>query len=69
MCIISYVSAIYSEGIRYILILGKNLLCTKIIFGFCYKVKTGGMEIRMEGKEVKERFYVLKQMEKLWYEI
>jgi hypothetical protein len=45
------------------------LLCTQIIFGFCYKVKTGGMEIMMEEEEVKERFYVLMQMEKLWYEI
>ena len=45
------------------------LLCTTKIFGFCYKVKTGGMEIKMEGEEVKERFYVLMQMEKLWYEI
>jgi hypothetical protein len=27
------------------------------------------MEIRMEGEEVKERVYVLMQMEKLWYEI
>jgi hypothetical protein len=63
----SYVSAIYSEGIRNILILWKTL--TGKIFGFCYKVKTGGMEIRMEGEEIEGRFYVLMQMEKLWYEI